>query len=77
MWNLFEIGEMKTCEGKIQFTNFNMAQKALIRSRAKDHKGSVYKCKECGFFHIGTAIGKRITKPKVKVKHTKEIDDES
>lgn len=54
-----------------------MAQKALIRSRAKDHKGSVYKCKECGFFHIGTAIGKRITKPKVKVKHTEKINDES
>lgn len=77
MWNLFEIGEMKTCEGKIQFTNYLLAQKALARSHAREHKGSVFKCKECGFFHLGTALGKRATRPTIKVKHTKEIDDES
>lgn len=53
------------CAGKIQHKAYIAAEYALENNQ-QNKNASIYKCKECSFFHIGTIAKKKSKKPRVK-----------
>lgn len=49
---------IKGCAGKVKHKEFLGADYALSENR-QNKNAEVYKCKECGFFHIGTSANKK------------------
>lgn len=50
--------------GKEPFLTFGLADRVAKLSRGRHDKAKLhpYRCRECGNFHIGSSIGKRITR---------------
>lgn len=56
---------MNLCTGKVAFESFKQADAVRKRCRANIRTGArVYKCDECGKFHIGTGLARKKHKPK-------------
>lgn len=55
------------CAGKVKHKSFLGAEYALS-DNPNNTNADIYKCGECGFYHIGTKAHKKKNSPKVKSK---------
>lgn len=58
---------IKSCAGKVQHKTILGAEYALSTNR-NNKNATIYKCKECGFFHIGTPAKNKSKKLKLDYK---------
>jgi hypothetical protein len=64
---------IKSCAGKVKHKTILGAEYALAENR-QNKNASVYKCKECDFFHIGTSATKK--SKKLKLDHKQKGNNE-
>lgn len=55
---------LRGCAGKTKHKTFLGAEYALF-DNTNNSNADIYKCKDCGFFHIGTRANKKNNSPKV------------
>jgi hypothetical protein len=65
---------MNGCAGKVQHRTFLGAEYALDHNR-QNKNADIYKCKECGFFHIGTQK-KNKSKKRIRFKNPEKVNNE-
>lgn len=50
---------MRNCDGKQRFDSYGFAEKLAKRSRQRGETNrTVYKCRACNGFHIGSSVGR-------------------
>jgi hypothetical protein len=59
-----------SCDGKKSFESYSLAEHVLKRCRAKHDHGTIYKCRYCHKFHIGTSATKRKRRPRIDTEIT-------
>ena len=62
---------MHGCAGKVKHKCFLGAEYALS-DNPNNTNADIYRCGECGFFHIGTRANKKKNNPKLKVRNKED-----